>query len=230
MEKSFFQELRYEFLEGLLLGIRRTGGKLIPAPYGSVIVGGKERAGGCEEQARSLAIIKQETEPLLPRAAGRMQLYACRSHLSKPRRCRRLRVPQPGFPRGYAVLHCMLLLPDFLFPCYSPFLHSRTFSGCAVVCHPYCNGSANKYNADVQCVFSRLIPDALISVISMCGEIGHIQDLGFIAGDWPHVAIITSEDIIYSILNPRSASLARYPDLGMTAAYYFDRADLQSCI
>ena len=64
--------------------------------------------------------------------------------LNKLRRCRRLRVPQPGFPQGYAVLRCMLLLPDFLLPWYSPFVLCRTVSGCAVICLLYCNGSANK--------------------------------------------------------------------------------------
>ena len=83
-EKSFFQELCDEFLQGLLLGIRRPGGELVPGAYGPEEVGGKKGASCSEEKARPPAVVKQETEPLLPRAAGRMQLYACRSHLVNP--------------------------------------------------------------------------------------------------------------------------------------------------
>src|SRR5512138_1287978 len=64
MEKSFFQELRYECLQGLLLGIRGAGGKFIPGAYGPEEVGRQQTAGSCEEKARSPAIVKQETEPL----------------------------------------------------------------------------------------------------------------------------------------------------------------------
>ena len=33
------------------------------------------------------------------------------------------------------------------------------FSGCAVVCLPYCNGNANKYNADLKNDFKRFATD-----------------------------------------------------------------------
>ena len=101
------------------------GGKFVPAPDGPEEVGGEKGAGCGEEKARSPAVVKQETEPLLPRAAGGMQLYACRSHLSTPRRCRRLRVLQPGFPPGYGALR-------YMFRCF--FLSSMFFSFLFFLC------------------------------------------------------------------------------------------------
>ena len=150
-EKSFFQELCDEFIQGQLLGIRCPGGELIPATSGREEVGGKEGASCSEEEARSPAVVKQKTEPLLPRAAGRMQLYACRSHLVNPA----------------DAVDCEFLNLDFLkdtrllcaacFNCLNFCFHVILLSFCVAPFQDalwyvsfYCNGSANKYNADLQ--------------------------------------------------------------------------------
>ena len=117
------------------------------------------REGGCQLQRRGGAVpCNRKTGDRTPLAArGRTDAALCLPQpSSKPRRCRRLRVPQPGFPQGYeAPLCCMFQLPELLFPCYSPFVLCRPMTGCAVVCLFYCNGSANKYNADLQNDFKR---------------------------------------------------------------------------
>ena len=169
MEKSFFQELIDKFLQRRFLGISYPGREFIPGAGSCIVVGGNKGASCCEEEARSLAIVKQETEPLLPRAAGRMQLYACRSHPSTPRRCRRLRVPQPESRQGYAVLRYMLLLPDFQLPCYSPFVLCRTGQDALWYVVFYCNGSANKYNADLHCNF-RYFTTIVSNCVILTGE------------------------------------------------------------
>ena len=43
-----------------------------------------------------------------------------------------------------------------------------------------CNRSANKYNVDIQRIFSGLLSVALIGAIMKCGEIVHIQNYSFV--------------------------------------------------
>ena len=118
----------------------------------------------CQLQRRGGAVpCSRKTGDRTPLAArGRTDAALCLPQPpSKPRRCRRLRVPQPGFPQGCEAPLCrMIQLPELLFPCYSPFIVCRPVSGCALVCLLYCNGSAKKYNDDLHNDFSRLRTEA----------------------------------------------------------------------
>ena len=118
-------------------------------------------AEGCQWQRRGGAVpCSRKTGDRTPLAArGRTDAALCLPQpSSKPRRCRRLRVPQPGFPQGYEAPLCrMFQLPELLFPWYSPFILCRPVAGCAVACLLHCNGNAKKYNADLQSDFRQFI-------------------------------------------------------------------------